>query len=317
MKPAVLSTLGVLLLIFGIAPAHAERVAKPVCKIIRIADAGILQQCDGQLRSFALSTPALNEPRYATYQQIQIYLQTRILSRRAEHYGWFVDPKGWAEQTGRAYDFRSIRRMVGWKLLGSEQHVRSIFKPSCKLSDVTLAGMPGQMICYEVKSADAASSTVVMVVADEDVGLVVTFPGPDLKDVLDYAVSSLRGLGASEGVATRVGKMVAVMKSNVSAPGRAFGLTLSTASLLLAATAIGTVSAQTLFVFTDRQRSAARCGVGMALRRPLPNDVHMFLCEQASCIPGSKVSYRFYAAGDPMTLEGHFRKAQAELQAAK
>jgi hypothetical protein len=46
-----------------------------------------------------------------------------------------------------------------------------------------------------------------------------------------------------------------------------------------------------------------------------PNDVHMFVCEQASCIPGSKVSYRFYAAGDPMTLET-FRSQQEQVAKA-
>jgi hypothetical protein len=82
--------------------------------------------------------------------------------------------------------------------------------------------------------------------------------------------------------------------------------------LVIASTAgIGGVSAQTIFVSpTGKDRPPV--SVSGWRYEQVPNDVHMFLCEQASCIPGSKVGYRFYAAGDPMTLEG-FRKGQEEM----
>jgi hypothetical protein len=58
MKPGVLSTLGVLLLVAGLAPAQAERVSP--CKTIRAEGAAILQLCGGaRLRSFALSMQGL------------------------------------------------------------------------------------------------------------------------------------------------------------------------------------------------------------------------------------------------------------------
>jgi hypothetical protein len=70
-------------------------------------------------------------------------------------------------------------------------------------------------------------------------------------------------------------------------------------------------SAQTLFVSpTGKDRPPV--AVSGWRYDPAPNDVHMFLCEQASCTPGSKVSYRFYAAGDPMNLEA-FRKGQEQV----
>jgi hypothetical protein len=83
--------------------------------------------------------------------------------------------------------------------------------------------------------------------------------------------------------------------------------------LLIAALFGGTggVSAQTLFVSpTGKDRPPV--AVSGWRYEQAPNDVHMFLCEQASCIPGSKVSYWFYAAGDPMTLEA-FRKGQEQV----
>jgi hypothetical protein len=39
------------------------------------------------------------------------------------------------------------------------------------------------------------------------------------------------------------------------------------------------------------------------------NDVHLFHCETAACVPGSRVSYRFYAAGTTMPL-GQYRSEQ-------
>jgi hypothetical protein len=85
-------------------------------------------------------------------------------------------------------------------------------------------------------------------------------------------------------------------------------LLLLTVALLFGITG---VSAQTLFVSpTGKDRPPV--SVSGWRYEAAPNDVHMFLCEQASCIPGSKVSYRFYAAGDSMTLEA-FREEQDEI----
>jgi hypothetical protein len=39
------------------------------------------------------------------------------------------------------------------------------------------------------------------------------------------------------------------------------------------------------------------------------SDIHLFICEAAACVPGSRVSYRFYAAGTAMPLD-QFRREQ-------
>jgi hypothetical protein len=41
------------------------------------------------------------------------------------------------------------------------------------------------------------------------------------------------------------------------------------------------------------------------------NDVHLFDCETAACVPGSRVSYRFYAAGTTMPLSQY--RSEQEL----
>lgn len=42
------------------------------------------------------------------------------------------------------------------------------------------------------------------------------------------------------------------------------------------------------------------------------SDVHIFHCEQPSCGAGSKVTYRLYAANNPMTLQ-QFRESQGQI----
>lgn len=87
---------------------------------------------------------------------------------------------------------------------------------------------------------------------------------------------------------------------------------LLTIAALLAGS--GGVSAQTLSV-SPAGKDRPPVAVSGWRYEAIPNDVHMFLCEQASCTPGSKVSYRFYAAGDPMTLET-FRSQQEQVAKA-
>jgi hypothetical protein len=206
MKSAVSSTLGVLLLVASLAPARAERAAKPVCKIIRTADAAFLQQCDRQLRSFALSMPGTERTAVREHtNKFKFTCRPGFCQDEPDVSGWFVDPEvGKRSKQDEPAMFDLYADLVGWKLLRSEEHFRSIFKPACKLSGVTLAGLPGEMICYEMKSADATLSTVVMVAADADIGLVLSFTGPDLRKVQDYAASALRwfSLERSRGDAT-------------------------------------------------------------------------------------------------------------------
>ena len=117
--------------------------------------------------------------------------------------GSFIDPDAWMrskQDEAAVFDIMTAR--VGWKLLGSEQHFREIFKPSCDRS-VTVAGLPGRMIRYNTGSAAADSSpTVIMVAADDRVGFMLSFQSPDSKNVRDDAVSALRAFSLERGKGT-------------------------------------------------------------------------------------------------------------------
>jgi hypothetical protein len=203
MKFGVLSTLGVLLLVAGLAPARAERVHIEPCKVLRANGAAILQQCGRELRSFALSMNGTE--RTAAWEhtnKFRFSCRPGFCQGEPDITGWFIDPLAWTRsKQDEASIFDILASEAGWKLLKSEQYFRSVFKPSCELSHVTLAGLPGQMICYKTEPAGAVSSMVVMMVADAEIGLLVQFQGSDPKDVLDFAVSSLRvfDLGRARG----------------------------------------------------------------------------------------------------------------------
>jgi hypothetical protein len=200
MKSGVLTTLAVLSLVASLAPARADRIIEP-CKVLRADGAAILQQCGRELRSFALSMTGTERTAVKEHtNKFRFSCRPGFCQGEPDITGRFIDPRAWTRsKQDESTIFDILASEAGWKMLGSEQHFRGVFKPSCELSHVTLAGMPGQMICYKTEPAAAGSSIVVMVVADADVGLMVTFQGSDLKDVLDFAVSSLRVFGAERG----------------------------------------------------------------------------------------------------------------------
>ena len=45
------------------------------------------------------------------------------------------------------------------------------------------------------------------------------------------------------------------------------------------------------------------------------SDVHLFQCQEAACVPGSRVSYRFYPAGTTMSLAQYRGEQEAVIKA--
>jgi hypothetical protein len=201
MKSAVLSTLGVSLLVASFAPAHAERVSP--CKTIRAEGAAFLQLCGGaRLRSFALSMQGTERTAVLEHtNKFKFSCRPGFCQGEPAISGWFIDSKVWTRgKQDEPAIFDILATEAGWKLLGSEQHFRGIFKPSCELSHVTVAGLSGQMICYNTESPTAEGpATVVMIAADDWAGFVLLFQSPDSKNVVDHAVSALRAFSLERG----------------------------------------------------------------------------------------------------------------------
>jgi hypothetical protein len=160
---------------------------------MRMDGAALLQKCGDQLQSFALSMKGTERTAVREHtNKFRFSCRPGFCEGEPEISGWFIDPDAWTQSNqDEPSIFAILAAQAGWKLLGSEEHFRNIFKPSCELSPVTLAGLPGRMICYEVKSEAAVGlSTVVIVAADNEVGFAVAFQGLD-KRAVDQAVSNL------------------------------------------------------------------------------------------------------------------------------
>jgi hypothetical protein len=187
------AALGVVLLVSGLTSAHAAPTVKPACRIMRMDGAALLQKCGDQLHSFALSMKGTERTAVREHtNKFRFSCRPGFCEGEPEIIGWFIDPDAWTQsKQDEPSIFAVLAAQAGWKLLGSEEHFRGIFKPSCELSQVTLAELPGQMICYEIKSDAAVGlSTVVIVAADAEVGFVVTFQSLD-KGAVDQAASNL------------------------------------------------------------------------------------------------------------------------------
>ena len=115
--------------------------------------------------------------------------------------GWFIDPDVWTRsKQDEPAIFDIVATQVGWKMLGSDKHFRSVFKPSCEPSSVTLAGLPGKMMCYSVVSETGANvPSIVMVASDGRVGFLILFQSRDSQAITDHAVSSLRAFALTRG----------------------------------------------------------------------------------------------------------------------
>lgn len=108
------------------------------------------------------------------------------------------------------------------------------------------------------------------------------------------------------------------MKSAVLAfpsVNRAFVRSLLSVALLIATASIvagiGGASAQSSSAPPSAAQRPPAAVSGWRYERGA-SDMHIFHCEQAACGPGSKVSYRLYAPGKPMTL-AEFRSSQEQV----
>jgi hypothetical protein len=194
------AALGMWLLLSGLTAAHVE--AKPACKVIRITGAAFLQRCDDQLSSFALTMNGTERTAVREHtNKFRFSCRPGFCQDEPEIWGWFIDPETWKQsQQDEPAIFAILADLAGWKLLGSEQHFRNVFRPSCDISRVTVAGLPGQMICYEMKSeATHGLSTIVIVAADAEVGFMISIQGPELKNVRDQAVLALKAFNLERG----------------------------------------------------------------------------------------------------------------------
>jgi hypothetical protein len=199
------AALGLVLSFYGLSSARAQPVAS--CKTIRADGASFLQQCGSRLRSVALSMPGTERTAVREHtNKFRFSCRPGFCRDEPTITGWFIDRVVWTRsKQDEAAIFDTLAGEAGLKMLGSEQQFRKMLKPSCEAVPIILAGLRGRMVCYNTDSATTESPpTIVIVAADDSVGVMLLFQSPDTKDITSEVVAALTkfSLERGEGDAT-------------------------------------------------------------------------------------------------------------------
>jgi hypothetical protein len=171
-------------------PAIAD---EPSCKPLGVLGAAVLEQCGEQLHSFALDLSDLKrevtndaEGRFTFDCPVSIMCDgSPAIS------GFFVDADKWKSS---AKDAQAIGLIMQGSPVTAESAPASP-KPApasaCAPFDVTIGGASGKGACFN--DAAAKTATVAMVLADDDVGFLLSFSQKDITadKLKDSAVAML------------------------------------------------------------------------------------------------------------------------------
>ena len=108
------------------------------------------------------------------------------------------------------------------------------------------------------------------------------------------------------------------MQALVKLSGLSVFLRLAAVALVAAGGAVYSAHAQTPKVEAPKTGAEAEgppVAVGGWRYTKGANDVHLFDCDTAACVPGSRVSYRFYAAGTTMPLSQYRSEQEMVVKA--
>lgn len=189
--------LGLMLLISDPAEIYAEQTEK--CRIIRVEGAAFLAKCGTSLRSFALLMENTKRtPERTATDKFRFTCPPGLCPNEPDISGWFIAPNAWRRsKRDEPAIFDLLAAGAGWKMLKSEEYWRGVFKPSCEISDVAIAGLTGRSICYSFrgdKGDDAEEVVIVAVVADADAGFLISFQmsKTSLSNLQTQAASAIR-----------------------------------------------------------------------------------------------------------------------------
>ena len=109
------------------------------------------------------------------------------------------------------------------------------------------------------------------------------------------------------------------MQALVKLPGLSVFLRLAAVALVAAGGAVYSARAQTPKAEAPKTEAPKAEGPPVAVGgwryTKGANDVHLFDCDTAACVPGSRVSYRFYAAGTTMPLSQYRSEQEMVVKA--
>jgi hypothetical protein len=154
------------------------RAQQPICNVVRVQDAGLLEDCGNQLRSFFLILSDLKREVSGDFHGHFAYRCSVELMCDGESTitGFYISPDGWqASAKDEAAIFQALQSTpIGatgqGRPGGPEPQMPSV---ACPIFDVSVGGLAGRAVCFD--EAAMKGGNVVVVAADNDVGFLLVF----------------------------------------------------------------------------------------------------------------------------------------------
>jgi hypothetical protein len=165
----------------GIAVAAAFSTSAPAqdgarCRLVKAGGAGFVQQCGDRLHAFGLALsdikrvpPAGNDPRgwFSFACPVE-----PLCADEPEIRGAFFNAAGWQKSDKDAQAiWDTVERRSASAIRGEPSN------SPCEVFDVQIADISGRAVCYH--AAEPSRSAVVIVAAENEVGIILVFLQPD------------------------------------------------------------------------------------------------------------------------------------------
>jgi hypothetical protein len=164
------------------------------CRIVSTQGAALLKHCGERLLSFALSIDDLRRTvvngEYGKFD-FECSIQG-MCKNEPEINGWFIDHKGWLRSAKDESAVFDVLRMPPVMAIASRAGTAPPQpKSACGVLDVSLDGIAGRAVCYQLP--ETRSTSIVVVAADEQVGFILVFQerGQDWAALRDKALQTL------------------------------------------------------------------------------------------------------------------------------
>jgi hypothetical protein len=166
------------------AAAQTALPERQPCTVLGLRPDAVLQQCDDKLRSLSIIMKDVSRTMtidggsggFTFVCPVEMMCNGEpVIS------GWLIDPRRWGKSPQDEDVIFSLVQAPPAVLARrgfSPVPERTRPKASCDLFDLTIAGLPGKAVCYEAE--DQKSSGLFAIVANDEMGFVLTFRSRDL-----------------------------------------------------------------------------------------------------------------------------------------
>ena len=170
-----MKAVAVLAILIALASPTFAQDEKKDCRMIRAEGASFLEDCGKQLHSFTLGFDlrhVANRDQHGRFA-FRCPIEPMCVDE-PQISGFFIEPEGWQKgpkDEKAIFDAFRSKIVVSWR--GSPDSSPPMPAATCPVFDVSIGDMAGRAVCYG--GIREKWSTIVLVVADDRVGIVLNF----------------------------------------------------------------------------------------------------------------------------------------------